>query len=71
MPTRKETLSVDPDRDEQVELFESFLGAVRNGYQVSFAHTRRGLRMKVQNYPDRFPEDDLIALSCSCEPSFC
>jgi hypothetical protein len=57
MPTRIEILSVDPDRDEQIEFFERFLDAVQNGYQVSFTHTRTGLRMKVQSYPDRFPDD--------------
>ena len=59
MPSKKEILSLDPDREKQVEFFESFLDAVQNGYQVSFAHTRTGLRMKLTGFPDRFPEDRL------------
>ena len=57
MPTKKETFLLGPDPEEHVEFFESFLDAVENGYQVSFAHTRTGLKMKVQNRPDRFPEN--------------
>ena len=71
MPTKKETFLLGPDPEEHVEFFESFLDAVENGYQVSFAHTRTGLKMKVQKVRTVLRRTDRNASNCSCEPSFC
>jgi hypothetical protein len=46
MTTKNDQARVDPDTQEQIALFEKFLGALEAGRQAIFSHTKTCLRLR-------------------------